>query len=115
MPVRSAGLARGACGLPAIASVWKPFPDTNPALERLSRPATSLGILSNVDDDLLAGPQHFTVAFDLIVTAEQVGSYKPATAHFPPRANGRRPRWLHAAQSNFHDVSPAAMASRLPG
>src|SRR6266511_3508380 len=34
---------------------WQPFPDTNPALERLAAAGYTLGILSNVDDDLLAG------------------------------------------------------------
>jgi len=87
---------------------WPPFPDTNAALERLAR-QFRLGILSNVDDDLLAATRrHFTVAFDLIVTAEQVKSYKPAPAHFREamaRAGGKR--LLHAAQSYFHDVVPA--------
>ena len=32
---------------------WKPFPDTNPSLKRLAKSYT-LGILSNVDNDLLA-------------------------------------------------------------
>ncbi|HEX9747526.1 MAG TPA: HAD-IA family hydrolase, partial [Methylomirabilota bacterium] len=88
---------------------WIPFPDTNPALERLFKAGYQLGILSNVDDDLLAGTRkHFTVPFDLIVTAQQVGSYKPADGHFTTareRIGGRR--WLHAAQSHFHDVTPA--------
>jgi FMN phosphatase YigB (HAD superfamily) len=69
----------------------------------------SLGILSNIDDDLLAGTRrHFTVIFDLIVTAQQVGSYKPAHGHFieARRRLGER-RWLHAGQSYFHDVVPA--------
>jgi len=88
---------------------WIPFPDTNPALERLFRAGYQLGILSNVDDDLLAGTRkHFTVPFDLIVTAQQVASYKPAAGHFVTareRLGGKR--WLHAAQSHFHDVTPA--------
>jgi 2-haloalkanoic acid dehalogenase type II len=88
---------------------WRPFPDTNPALERLARAGYALGILSNVDDDLLAATRrHFTVDFELIVTAQQVGSYKPAPGHFTTaqqRLGGRR--WLHAAQSYFHDVVPA--------
>lgn len=87
---------------------WQPFPDTNPALERLAR-RFQLGILSNVDDDLLAGTRRqFTVDFDLIVTAQQVKSYKPGLAHFQEamvRAGERS--WLHAAQSYFHDVVPA--------
>jgi 2-haloalkanoic acid dehalogenase type II len=88
---------------------WPAFADTNPALERLVAAGYSLGILSNIDDDLLAGTRrHFTVTFDLIVTAEQVGSYKPAHCHFTEaRQRLGNKRWLHAAQSYFHDVVPA--------
>jgi 2-haloacid dehalogenase/putative hydrolase of the HAD superfamily len=88
---------------------WRPFADTNHALERLSR-RFRLGILSNIDDELLrATLRHFTVTFDLIITAEQVQSYKPAHAHFVEarRRTGQK-RWLHAAQSYFHDVIPAS-------
>jgi len=88
---------------------WQPFPDTNAALERLRDAGYRLGILSNVDDELLAATRrHFTVGFDPIVTAQQVRSYKPAPGHW--RAARERigdARWLHAAQSNFHDVVPA--------
>jgi 2-haloacid dehalogenase/putative hydrolase of the HAD superfamily len=94
--------------LAASLSDWLPFPDTNPALERLAE-RYRLGILSNVDDDLIAGTlRHFAVKFDLIVTAEQVKSYKPAPAHFREAlARARGSRLLHAAQSYFHDVAPA--------
>jgi 2-haloalkanoic acid dehalogenase type II len=87
---------------------WTPFPDTNAALERLAR-RFQLGILSNIDDDLLAATrQHFTVDFDLIVTAQQVKSYKPGFAHFnEAKQRIGNKRWLHAAQSYFHDVVPA--------
>lgn len=87
---------------------WQPFADTNQALERLAQ-RYSLGILSNVDDDLLAAARkHFTVAFDLIVTAQQVGSYKPSHGHFiEARRRAGEARWLHAAQSYFHDIVPA--------
>lgn len=85
---------------------WQPFPDTNPALERLAK-KYRLGILSNVDDDLIAATlRHLAVRFDFIVTAEQVKSYKPAPAHFR-EAIARGGRLLHAAQSYFHDVLPA--------
>jgi 2-haloalkanoic acid dehalogenase type II len=94
-----------AASLPA----WQPFPDTNPALERLAR-RFQLGILSNIDDDLLtATRRHFTANFELIVTAQQVKSYKPGLAHFNEAlrlASGKR--LLHAAQSHFHDVAPTA-------
>lgn len=91
---------------------WKPFPDTNPALERLSR-RFKLGILSNIDDDLLtATRRHFTVDFDLIVTAQQVSSYKPGLAHFKEaKLRMGDMRLVHAAQSYFHDVVPATKMS----
>jgi len=87
---------------------WTPFPDTNAALKRLRDAGISLGILSNVDDDLLAETRrHFDVGFDLIVTAQQVRSYKPGYAHFETaRETIGTARWLHAAQSNFHDIVP---------
>jgi 2-haloalkanoic acid dehalogenase type II len=88
---------------------WPPFADTNPALERLAAAGYALGILSNVDDDLLAATRrHFTVPFEVVVTAQQVRSYKPAHGHFHAARQriGERP-WLHAAQSYYHDVIPA--------
>ncbi len=88
---------------------WSLFADTNPALEQLKADGYRLGILSNIDDDLLAGTlEHFTVDFDLLVTAESVRSYKPALAHFlKARESLAGTSWLHAAQSYFHDVRPA--------
>jgi 2-haloacid dehalogenase/putative hydrolase of the HAD superfamily len=88
---------------------WVPFPDTNAALERLRAAGYALGILSNIDDDLLAATRrHFTVSFELVVTAQQVRAYKPARPHFDAarRAIGGRP-WLHVGQGYFHDVAPA--------
>lgn len=96
--------------LPESLPQWPPFPDTNAALERLVEAGYRLGILSNVDDDLLAATlRHFTVSFDLTITAQQVGSYKPAHGHFlTARSRLGSARWLHAAQSYFHDIVPAA-------
>ena len=88
---------------------WRPFPDTNRALIQLARAGYDLGILSNVDDVLLNWTRrHFLASFPIIVTAEEVGSYKPAPGHFLAARTligGRR--WVHAAQSYFHDVVPA--------
>ena len=43
-----------------------------------------------------------------MITAQQVRSYKPGFAHFTTaRAAVGDARWLHAAQSNFHDIVPA--------
>jgi 2-haloalkanoic acid dehalogenase type II len=89
---------------------WAPFPDTNPALERLSTEYV-LGILSNVDNDLLEGTlKHFTVPFDLVVTAERVRSYKPGTEHFEEARGiiGADRGWLHVAASVYHDIEPAS-------
>ena len=55
--------------------------------------------------------ERMPVPFDLTVTAEQVGSYKPATGHweaFAQRTEGERGRWVHTAQSWFHDIKTAA-------
>lgn len=87
---------------------WMPFSDTNPALHRLHKAGYQLGILSNCDDDLLAATRkHFPVEFRLVITAQQVRSYKPAPGHFITAREriGGAP-WLHAAQSNFHDIIP---------
>jgi 2-haloalkanoic acid dehalogenase type II len=88
---------------------WPPFPDTNPALRRLADAGYRLGILSNVDDDLLAwSRRHLSAFFEIAVTAQQVGSYKPSPRHFAmARELIGSARWLHAAQSYFHDVVPA--------
>jgi len=94
--------------LPESLPRWTPFPDTNAALESLRAAGYRLGILSNTDDDLIAATRkHFTTDFDLVITAQEVGSYKPAPGHFlAARERIGDARWLHAAQSNFHDVVP---------
>ena len=87
---------------------WKPFADTNTALDRLRGAGYRLGILSNVDDDLLAATRkHFTADFDIVITAQQVRSYKPSFPHFhTARERIGSARWLHTAQSNLHDILP---------
>jgi len=68
-----------------------------------------------VDDDLLAQTRrHLEADFSLLVTAEQVRSYKPAPGHFnAARKQVGARRWLHAAQSHVHDVVPA-VAQGIP-
>jgi 2-haloacid dehalogenase/putative hydrolase of the HAD superfamily len=109
---RSLGWALGedeARFLPDSLPRWPAFPDVPSALGRLTRSGHRLGILSNVDEDLLAATlPKLGAPFDLVVTAERVRSYKPARAHFDTaRAAIGKARWLHAAQSLFHDVEPA--------
>ena len=90
---------------------WPVFPDTREALGLLAS-RFRLGIVSNVDDDLFARTRpHLGVGFDLVVTASQVGSYKPAPGHFVEidrRSHAPRERTLHIAQSLYHDIAPAA-------
>ena len=95
--------------LASSVSLWKPFRDTNSALSEIAGLGYRLGILSNVDDDLLTETRtRLSARFDVVVTAQQVRSYKPALAHFhEARDRIGDVSWLHAAQSWFHDVVPA--------
>jgi 2-haloacid dehalogenase/putative hydrolase of the HAD superfamily len=95
--------------LPGSVGAWPPFADTNAALERLAG-KHRLGILSNVDEDLLEQTRSgLSVEFDFWVTADRVESYKPDLAHFEAARPyvGDPAGWLHVAQSLFHDVAPA--------
>ena len=89
---------------------WPPFPDSTAALERLHA-RFRLGVVTNCDDDLFAGSAaRLGVAFDWVVTAQQVGSYKPDRRNFQAafeRLGIPRERILHVAQSLFHDHVPA--------
>lgn len=89
---------------------WPTFSDTPTALAALKR-RFRLGIISNVDDDLFARTtQKLGVVFDWVVTAQQVGSYKPSPNNFRQalaRIGLPKEEILHAAQSLFHDHVPA--------
>ena len=85
---------------------WPAFPDSADALARLHA-RFRLGVITNCDDDLFAASnRRLGVAFDWIVTAQQVGSYKPDPANFAfafKRIGLPRERILHVAQSLYHD------------
>jgi len=92
---------------------WPAFPDSAEALDELSR-RYKLIILSNVDRTSFAGSNaRLRVRFDAIVTAEDVGSYKPSPRNFEALLDTARElgvengRLLHVAQSLFHDHVPA--------
>jgi 2-haloacid dehalogenase len=89
---------------------WPPFPDTVEALRALTD-RFRLVILSNIDDDLFAlSARHLGVTFAAVVTAQQVGSYKPDPRNFRTllaRLGTTPDRVLHVAQSLFHDIAPA--------
>jgi 2-haloacid dehalogenase len=89
---------------------WPAFPDSADALVALQR-RFKLAVITNCDDDLFAGSnRRLGVTFDWIVTAQQVGSYKPSHHNFEAafeRIGGPRDRILHVAQSLYHDHVPA--------
>ena len=103
--------------LPNSIPSWPPFRDTNALLERLKK-KYQIGLISNIDDKLLgATRRHFRVDFDLVVTAQQVRSYKPDPAHFKEcqrRIGTQRKRnWVHIATSLYTDVQPC-MKLKIP-
>jgi 2-haloacid dehalogenase len=80
---------------------WPAFPDTAQALKRLAT-KFKLIILSNIDRaSFAASNPRLGVEFDAIVTAEDVGSYKPRRGHFdqlfrePAAALGLPSVWIH--------------------
>lgn len=89
---------------------WPPFTDTIAVLKRL-KSRFLLGILSNIDVDLFAQTnKRLEVDFDLIITAEDVCSYKPSHAHFlraSEQTGLEKSEILHVAQSLYHDAQPA--------
>jgi 2-haloacid dehalogenase len=92
---------------------WPAFPDSAAALRALSQ-QYKLIILSNVDRASFAmSNARLGVEFDAIITAQDVGSYKPTLNNFKVlvqrvRAMGVADgRLLHVAQSLFHDHVPA--------
>ena len=85
---------------------WPAFPDSSRALARLAT-RYRLGVITNCDDDLFAASaERLGTTFDPVVTAQQVGAYKPSEAGFHvafERLGLPRERILHVAQSLFHD------------
>jgi 2-haloacid dehalogenase len=94
--------------LPNSIPRWPPFRDTNANLDRLKK-KYQIGLISNIDDKLLgATRRHFRSDFDLVVTAQQVRSYKPDPAHFKEcqRRIGGKAGWIHVATGYETDVLP---------
>ena len=92
---------------------WPAFEDSPSALRYLKQ-HYALAIISNIDRESFAHSQtRLGVEFDAVITAQDVGSYKPDLRNFE-YAFGRlkelgigRDRVLHVAQSLFHDHEPA--------
>ena len=89
---------------------WPVFPDTIDAL-RAMKSRYKLAIISNVDDDLFApSAAALGVELDAIITAQQCGGYKPDHKNFQvaiERMEVEKDRWLHIAESLYHDIAPA--------
>ena len=101
--------------LPDSVHRWKPFRETNPTVQKFAKKFRT-GLISNIDDKLLGQTRrHFTSDLDLVVTAQQVRSYKPDPAHFTEceRRVGSKKGWVHVAASYYHDVEPC-LKKRIP-
>jgi 2-haloacid dehalogenase/putative hydrolase of the HAD superfamily len=94
--------------LPDSVGRWQPFREANAAMDRLGG-RYQVGIVSNVDDKLLGvSRRHLRTDLDLVVTAQQVRSYKPDPAHFRECARriGGKKGWVHIASGYDTDVAP---------
>lgn len=89
---------------------WPVFPDVVAALKTLQS-RYKLAVISNTDDDLFsATAKAIGIDFDVVVTAQQVRSYKPDLKNFLvalERMGIQRHRWMHVAESLYHDIAPA--------
>ncbi len=101
--------------LPDSVMRWPPFKETNTQLERFKKKFET-GLISNIDDKLLGlTRRHFKTDFDLVVTAQQVRSYKPDPAHFKECARriGTKKGWVHIGSSYYYDVEPC-LKDKIP-
>jgi 2-haloacid dehalogenase len=94
--------------LPDSVAYWLPYREANPAMDRL-KGRYDIGIVSNIDDKLLGiSRRHLRTDLDLVVTAQQVRSYKPDPAHFRECARriGGKKGWVHITSGYYADVAP---------
>jgi 2-haloalkanoic acid dehalogenase type II len=95
---------------------WPAFGDSRDALAALAG-RYQLIILSNVDrDSFAASNRRLGVSFTSVLTAQDIGSYKPSPRNFDAllaeagRLGVKEGGLLHVAQSLFHDHVPAKQA-----
>jgi 2-haloacid dehalogenase len=94
--------------LPDSVARWEPFRETNAALDRI-KDRYDIGFVSNIDDKLLGiSRRHLRTEIDLVVTAQQVRSYKPDETHFRECARriGGKAGWVHIASNYDADIAP---------
>jgi 2-haloacid dehalogenase len=106
------GIPEGETGvLPHSLPDWPVFSEVPAALAELRDRGWNLAILSNTDHALITESQkRIGVPFDLVVTAEDCRSYKPAHGHwnrFFELTTADRQHHVHVGASLFHDVAPA--------
>jgi len=90
---------------------WPPFEDSVEALDELKSKGFRLAVISNVDRPLLDKTlDKMDVTFDVVVTSDEIGSYKPSGENFLEalrRFHLPADEIIHVAQSHFHDILPA--------
>jgi 2-haloacid dehalogenase len=93
---------------------WPAFPDSASTLQYLKK-YFKLVIISNVDNASFSlSNAKLAVEFDAVVTAEDVGSYKPSQRNFDTvidvlsSLGVRKEETLHIADSVYHDLEPAS-------
>jgi 2-haloalkanoic acid dehalogenase type II len=90
---------------------WQPFPDAGPALSRANAAGIRLVIVSNTDRDIIEHSlKHLEAPIDDVVTAEDVGSYKPGLGHFERALEvigAPADQILHVAFGFKYDIGPA--------
>jgi len=94
--------------LPDSVAYWLPFRESNAAMDRLGK-RYDLGIISNIDDKLLGiSRRHLRTELDIVVTAQQVRSYKPDNTHFKECARriGSKKGWVHIGSGYENEVAP---------
>jgi len=97
----------------AAPHTWPAFADSHAGLKRLQE-STKVGAFSNIDQaSLNTSCDNLDFRFDLMVTAQRVGAYKPDWPHFDTgigdlmRMGIPRERILHVGQSLRADITPA--------
>jgi 2-haloacid dehalogenase len=87
------------------------FDDVEAMLAELRSKGYRLAVLTNCDEDLFATTHRlFAKPFDLCLTSERVRGYKPERWHFRGfelLMSVSRQRWVHVANSWYHDIAPA--------
>jgi len=90
---------------------WPVFREVPDGLAELRRRGWQLAILSNTDRALIVeSEKSIGIPFDLVITAEDVGSYKPEHGHwdrFFELTSADREHHVHVGASLFHDVAAA--------